>query len=88
MLVEPLATDLSISVGVHELDPDLTMAAFEAGCDMVLVCNAPAEAERLLSGLGSVSLDAALAKTMKGDATSRNADAYPAASNLVNGAFA
>lgn len=64
------------------------MSAFEAGCDMVLVCNAPAEAARLLSDLGSVSLDAALAKAMKGDATLRNADAYLAARNVVNGAFA
>lgn len=30
VLVERQTTDLSISIGVHELDPTLTMAAFEA----------------------------------------------------------
>lgn len=33
-------------------------AALEAGCDMVLVCNARAAAERLLEGLGPCALDA------------------------------
>lgn len=36
---------------------DRARAAFGAGCDMVLVCNAPQSAQALLDGLGEVTLD-------------------------------
>jgi beta-N-acetylhexosaminidase len=39
-------------------------AALSAGCDMVLVCNAPDAAQRLLDGLGSCALDASRAARM------------------------
>lgn len=39
-------------------------AALEAGCDMVLVCNARAAAERLFDGLGPYGLDARRAARM------------------------
>jgi len=41
-------------------------AAFEAGCDMVLVCNAPREAAKLLEGLDLVQMDARRAQRMRG----------------------
>lgn len=44
------------------------LAALEAGCDMVLVCNAPEEARRLVAGLQgrSLSLDVGRAERMRG----------------------
>ena len=41
-------------------------AALAAGCDMVLICNAPGEAARLLDGLRTGPLDAARAARMRG----------------------
>jgi beta-N-acetylhexosaminidase len=41
-------------------------AALTAGCDMVLVCNAPSEAARLLDGLRAGQLHAARAGRMRG----------------------
>jgi beta-N-acetylhexosaminidase len=41
-------------------------AALEAGCDIVLVCNARAAAEQLLDELGPASLDASRAARMRG----------------------
>ena len=41
-------------------------AAFAAGCDMVLVCNDPGEAARLLDGLHPVRLDPVRAGRMRG----------------------
>jgi beta-N-acetylhexosaminidase len=41
-------------------------AALDAGCDMVLVCNAPDAARRLLDGLGPCRLDAGRAARMCG----------------------
>jgi beta-N-acetylhexosaminidase len=41
-------------------------AALDAGCDIVLVCNAREAAERLLEGLGPVQLDAARAERIRG----------------------
>lgn len=41
-------------------------AALDAGCDIVLVCNAPAAARRLLDGLEARSLDASRAERMRG----------------------
>jgi beta-N-acetylhexosaminidase len=42
-------------------------AAFDAGCDMVLVCNAPEAAEDLLARLEPVGLDRARAERMRPD---------------------
>jgi beta-N-acetylhexosaminidase len=44
-------------------------AALDAGCDLVLVCNARAAAERLLDGLGPARLDPACAERMRGPRT-------------------
>ncbi len=41
-------------------------AALDAGCDMVLVCNAREAAVRLLDGLGPAALDAERAERMRG----------------------
>jgi len=41
-------------------------AALEAGCDMVLLCNAPENAGALLEGLRAYSLDPARAERMRG----------------------
>ena len=45
---------------------DRARSAFAAGCDMVLVCNAPEAAQRLLDGLGPVRLDPARALKIRG----------------------
>ncbi len=55
-------------------------AAFDAGCDMVLVCNAPAEAARLLDGITRPPVAPQRAMRMKarprsGDAASAHASA-------------
>ncbi len=44
-------------------------AALDAGCDMVLVCNARDGAQRLLDGLGPARLDEARAGRMRGPTT-------------------
>jgi len=41
-------------------------AALAAGCDMVLVCNAPERAARLLDGLGTAALNPGRAERMRG----------------------
>jgi len=41
-------------------------AALDAGCDMVLVCNAPEAAVRLVGGLGSARLEAGKAERIRG----------------------
>jgi beta-N-acetylhexosaminidase len=41
-------------------------AALAAGCDMILVCNAPEAAARLLAGLETATLDRARADRMRG----------------------
>ena len=41
-------------------------AALDAGCDMVLLCNAPAAAQELLDGLDGASLDQRRAAAMRG----------------------
>jgi len=41
-------------------------AAFAAGCDMVLLCNAPESAAELLAGLGAVSMNQQRAGVMRG----------------------
>ncbi|MCU0897321.1 MAG: beta-N-acetylhexosaminidase [Burkholderiales bacterium] len=57
-------------------------AAFDAGCDMVLVCNAPDEAAKLLDRLSPVPLDAARVLRMRGGGRSE-ADYGLARSELV-----
>jgi beta-N-acetylhexosaminidase len=42
------------------------LAALEAGCDMVLLCNRPGEADALLEVLKSRALDPARAERMRG----------------------
>ncbi len=41
-------------------------AALAAGCDMILLCNAPESADRLLSEFGPASLDRGRAESMRG----------------------
>jgi beta-N-acetylhexosaminidase len=41
-------------------------AALGAGCDMVLVCNAPEAARELLAGLGNADLNPLRAEKMRG----------------------
>jgi beta-N-acetylhexosaminidase len=50
-------------------------AALDAGCDMVLVCNAREAAERLLEGLGPARLDAGRAERIRGPGAGGRADA-------------
>jgi beta-N-acetylhexosaminidase len=54
-------------------------AALEAGCDMVLVCNARAAAERLLEGLGPYALDPGRAARMVSPVADRSAYSAAAA---------
>lgn len=61
-------------------------AALEAGCDMVLVCNAPDEAARLLDTLGGAVLDAVRAERMRGGGGSGAAE-YAAARSALEQAF-
>jgi beta-N-acetylhexosaminidase len=42
-------------------------AALAAGCDMVLLCNAPQSAQELLAGLAPHALDQRRAETMRGE---------------------
>jgi beta-N-acetylhexosaminidase len=55
---------------------DRARAAFAAGCDLVLVCNAPEAAQRLLDGLGSERPGVPRAARMRG-ARSEAADRVP-----------
>ena len=57
-------------------------AALDAGCDMVLVCNAPAEAAKLLAGLGPVPMDVSRATRMRGGGD-RAADYVPARDEIA-----
>ena len=62
--------------------------AFEAGCDMVLVCNAPEDARRLASELAGKSspLEVRLAELMRAEVASATADGvaeYRRAVNLI-----
>ena len=65
-------------------------AAFDAGCDMVLLCNSPAEAEVLLDRLGKHGLDQARAESMRGrseqDRSSIYQDAVTALSAFIQSA--
>jgi len=45
---------------------DRANAAFDAGCDMVLVCNAPEAALNLLQGLGPVAMNAGRTERLRG----------------------
>jgi beta-N-acetylhexosaminidase len=49
-------------------------AALDAGCDMVLVCNAREAAQRLLDDLGPARLDAGRAERIRGPRTSASVD--------------
>jgi len=62
-------------------------AAFDAGCDMVLVCNAPADAKTLLEGLGPQSMDQERARSMHGDASQCNAALYESAKAMIAATF-
>lgn len=62
-------------------------AAFAAGCDMVLVCNAPQAAARLLDGLKSVMLHAGRAERMRGKPLHGGEAAYAAAKETFRRAF-
>jgi len=62
-------------------------AAMAAGCDMVLVCNAPADAALLLNRLGRQELEARRARAMRGQASLENNAAYQAAQKLVTARF-
>ncbi len=54
-------------------------AALEAGCDMVLVCNAPQEAAKLLEGLRAAPVNAARAERMRAKKRARDSAAQYAA---------
>jgi len=62
-------------------------AALEAGCDMVLVCNAPEKAVRLLDGLKPTELDRARVARMRGRFGAGTAVSYAAARDLVLAQF-
>ena len=62
-------------------------AAFEAGCDMVLVCNSPSDAEVLLSRLGHQELQAERGRSMRGEVSLKNTASYQAALKLVRTSF-
>jgi beta-N-acetylhexosaminidase len=53
---------------------DRANAAFSAGCDMVLVCNAPEAARSLLNGLGNIALNAGRAERLRGKPCKHRAD--------------
>jgi beta-N-acetylhexosaminidase len=65
-------------------------AAFDAGCDMVLVCNAPEAADDLLSRLGPVRMDRVRAERMRprGDPHAYAAAHAAVAEASARGAFA
>jgi beta-N-acetylhexosaminidase len=65
-------------------------AAFDAGCDMVLVCNAPEAADDLLSRLGPVRMDPVRAERMRprGDPHAYSAAHAAVAEASARGAFA
>ena len=64
-------------------------AALAAGCDMVLVCNAPGDAARLLEGLRAGPLHEARAARMRGrhDGTAAASRQYAAAVKALQGAL-
>ncbi len=62
-------------------------AAFDAGCDMALVCNAPADAQALLSRLGPHGLDKGRARAMRGQISRSKAASYRAALQVVAACF-
>lgn len=66
-------------------------AAFAAGCDMVLVCNAPQAAQAVLDGLGAVSLDPARAALVRPQTGARRlatrSDDYAVARRLFAQSF-
>ena len=64
--------------------------ALDAGCDMVLVCNAPNEAARLLRRLEAGSLHAVRSDRMRGRRSKNHANdrRYAAELKALNGAFA
>jgi beta-N-acetylhexosaminidase len=59
-------------------------AALEAGCDMVLVCNAPDAAQRLLDGLGLARLDQGRAQRMRPHGTATASDYRTAVEALAH----
>jgi beta-N-acetylhexosaminidase len=61
------------------------VAALSAGCDMVLVCNAPDAAQRLLDGLGPWTFDPARASRMRprGARAGQGEDEYRSAAAQV-----
>ena len=62
-------------------------AAIAAGCDMVLVCNSPADAGLLLNRLGHQELEARRGRAMRGEVSLKNNAAYQAAQKLVTARF-
>jgi len=58
-------------------------AAFAAGCDMVLVCNAPDQAARLLDELGPTRLDVRRAQSMRAGSSARGEEYAPSRELMV-----
>jgi beta-N-acetylhexosaminidase len=63
-------------------------AALGAGCDMVLVCNAPEEARRLVDGLGPARLDPSRAQRIRPHAIAGQPDYREAVETLARAAGA
>jgi len=58
-------------------------AALAAGCDMILVCNAPESTAKLLDGLGAQALDPGRAARMRGRRLGQAASAHGAYASAV-----